>query len=53
MHALRHFYASVLLGAGENVKTLSEYLGHSNAAFALRVCAPDAGQPGPYPPRHR
>ncbi|BCJ74511.1 hypothetical protein CS0771_40550 [Catellatospora sp. IY07-71] len=39
MHALRHFYASVLLDAGENVKALSEYLGHANAAFTLRVYA--------------
>jgi integrase len=30
MHALRHFYASVLLDAGENVKALSLYLGHSD-----------------------
>ena len=28
IHALRHFYASVLLDGGENVKTLSQYLGH-------------------------
>lgn len=27
MHALRHFYASVLLDAGENIKALAEYLG--------------------------
>lgn len=32
MHALRHFYASVLLDAGENVKALAEYLGHSDLA---------------------
>lgn len=30
MHALRHFYASVLLDAGENIKALAEYLGHSD-----------------------
>ncbi|MEU4832044.1 site-specific integrase [Streptosporangium sp. NPDC023615] len=30
MHALRHFYASVLLDAGENIKALSQYLGHSD-----------------------
>ncbi|MFF5917195.1 tyrosine-type recombinase/integrase [Streptomyces flavochromogenes] len=29
MHALRHFYASVLLDAGENIKALSSYLGHA------------------------
>ncbi|WP_228982484.1 site-specific integrase [Streptomyces sp. DH12] len=37
MHALRHFYASVLLDAGENVKVLSTYLGHSDPGFTLRV----------------
>ncbi|MBK3629919.1 site-specific integrase [Streptomyces sp. MBT49] len=37
MHALRHFYASVLLDAGENVKALSAYLGHNDPGFTLRV----------------
>jgi integrase len=37
MHALRHFYASVLLDAGENIKALSHYLGHSDPGFTLRV----------------
>ncbi|MEU4583678.1 tyrosine-type recombinase/integrase [Kitasatospora aureofaciens] len=37
MHALRHFYASVLLDAGESVKALSGYLGHSDPGFTLRV----------------
>lgn len=36
-HALRHHYASVLLDAGENIKALSEYLGHSDPGFTLRV----------------
>ncbi len=39
MHALRHFYASVLLNAGENVKALAEYLGHSDPGLTLRVYA--------------
>ncbi|MFJ8230545.1 tyrosine-type recombinase/integrase [Streptomyces sp. NPDC094448] len=39
MHALRHFYASVLLDAGENVKALAEYLGHSDPGLTLRVYA--------------
>ena len=39
MHALRHFYASVLLEAGENVKAVSEYLGHADPAMTLRVYA--------------
>lgn len=36
-HALRHFYASVLLDAGENIKALSEYLGHHDPGFTLRT----------------
>jgi integrase len=37
MHALRHFYASVLLDAGESIKAPSEYLGHSDPGFTLRT----------------
>ncbi|MFD8049323.1 tyrosine-type recombinase/integrase [Streptomyces chartreusis] len=37
MHALRHFYASVLLDSGENVKALTHYLGHNDPRFTLRV----------------
>jgi integrase len=37
MHALRHFYASVLLDAGESIKAISEYLGHSDPGFTLRT----------------
>ncbi|MFH8443778.1 tyrosine-type recombinase/integrase [Streptomyces sp. NPDC018026] len=37
MHALRHFYASVLLDAWESVKALSEYLGHHDPGFTLRT----------------
>ena len=37
MHALRRLYASVLLDAGESVKVLSGYPGHSNLGFTLRV----------------
>ncbi|MFF5716491.1 tyrosine-type recombinase/integrase [Streptomyces buecherae] len=37
MHALRHFYASVLLDAGESIKALSRYLGHSDPGFTLRT----------------
>lgn len=39
MHALRHFYASVLLDAGGNIKALAEYLGHSDPGLTLRVYA--------------
>lgn len=37
MHALRHWYASVLLGAGESMRAVSEYLGHSDPGFTLRT----------------
>ncbi|MFB6628915.1 tyrosine-type recombinase/integrase [Streptomyces sp. NPDC056362] len=39
MHALRHFYASVLLDAGESIRAVSEYLGHSDPGLTLRVYA--------------
>lgn len=39
MHAMRHFYASVLLDAGEIIKALAEYLGHSDPGLTLRVYA--------------
>ncbi len=29
MHALRHYFASVLLDAGESIRTVSDYLGHT------------------------
>jgi hypothetical protein len=38
MHALRHFYASVLLDAGESIKALSEYLGHSDPGLTVPDC---------------
>jgi integrase len=37
MHALRHFYASVLLDAGESIKAVSAYLGHADPGFTLRT----------------
>jgi integrase len=37
MHVLRHTYASVLLDAGESIKALSGYLGHTDPGFTLRV----------------
>lgn len=36
-HALRHYYASVLLDGGESIKTVSERLGHADAGFTLRT----------------
>jgi integrase len=37
MHALRHYYASVSLADGVNIKELAEYLGHSDPGFTLRL----------------
>lgn len=39
MHALRHFYASVLIDAGESVRAVADYLGHTDPGFTLRVYA--------------
>jgi integrase len=36
-HRNAHFYTSALLDAGESIKALAEYLGHSDPAFTLRV----------------
>jgi integrase len=38
-HQLRHFYASALLAGGVDIKALSEYLGHHDAAVTLKVYA--------------
>ncbi|MER7459210.1 tyrosine-type recombinase/integrase [Micromonospora sp. NPDC126480] len=38
-HDLRHFYASVLIGAGHNPKAVAERLGHADPAMTLRVYA--------------
>jgi len=37
MHALRCFYASALLDAGESIRALSTYLGHADPGFTLRI----------------
>ena len=37
MHQLRHHYASILLSGGVDVGPLSEYLGHHDPGFTLRV----------------
>ena len=39
MHQLRHYYASVLLAGGVDIRALSEYLGHHDPAFTLRIYA--------------
>ena len=38
-HALRHYYASVTLADGVNIKELAEYLGHKDPGFTLRLYA--------------
>lgn len=60
MHALRHFYASVLLSPGVSIKELAAYLGHNDPGFTLRTypdlvpssfeCAPTAVDAGLLPP---
>lgn len=37
MHALRHLFASFMLEQGVSIKELSEYLGHHDPAFTLRI----------------
>ncbi len=37
MHALRHFYASVLLDAGESIRALAGYVGHSDPGLTPLV----------------
>ncbi|MEU5695171.1 tyrosine-type recombinase/integrase [Actinosynnema sp. NPDC020468] len=37
MHALRHLYASMLLGRDVSIKELAEYPGHSDPGFTLRT----------------
>jgi integrase len=37
MHALRHYFASVILDAGESIRALADYLGHSDPGFTLRT----------------
>jgi len=39
MHALRHRYASVLLAGGVDIRALSDYLGHHDPGFTLRIYA--------------
>jgi integrase len=41
-HALRHHYASLLINHGESVKTVSERLGHANAAMTQHLHPPVA-----------
>lgn len=36
-HALRHYFASVVLDGGESIKALAEWLGHDDPGFTLRT----------------
>ena len=36
-HSLRHYYASVLLADGVDIRALASYLGHADPGFTLRV----------------
>ncbi|MFB9730194.1 site-specific integrase [Haloechinothrix salitolerans] len=38
-HQLRHYYASVMLADGVNIRELAEYLGHADPGFTLRIYA--------------
>jgi integrase len=38
-HALRHTFVSRLLEAGENIKTISELIGHTDVSFTLNTYA--------------
>ena len=37
MHALRHYYASITLADGVNIKELAQYLGHGDRGLTLRL----------------
>ncbi|MDX3002044.1 site-specific integrase [Kribbella solani] len=37
LHALRHYFASITLADGVNIKELSEYLGHHDPGFTLQM----------------
>lgn len=38
-HQLRHYFASVMLADGVNIRELAEYLGHADPGFTLRIYA--------------
>lgn len=37
MHALRHYFASVLLSEGVSIRAVADYLGHERASFTLKT----------------
>lgn len=45
-HALRHWFGSVLIEAGESLKAASVYLGHSDLSFTARVYIHQLDQTG-------
>ncbi|MFP3883457.1 MAG: tyrosine-type recombinase/integrase [Actinomycetota bacterium] len=47
MHQLRHHFAFVMLDGGVSIKAVSEYLGHADPGFTLRIYShlmPDTGE---------
>jgi integrase len=44
LRSLRHGYASLLIGAGQNVVFVSRQLGHANPAITLKVYAHEFGR---------
>jgi site-specific recombinase XerD len=37
MHSLRHYYASITVADGVDIKELAAYLGHGDPGFTLRL----------------
>lgn len=37
MHALRHYFASVVLDGGASIRALADWLGHEDASFTMRA----------------
>jgi site-specific recombinase XerD len=37
MHEVRHYYASITLADGINIKELAKYLGHGDPGLILRL----------------
>ena len=44
MHALRHFYASVLIDAGESVRAVADYLGHFDPGASPSASTPTSSR---------
>ena len=50
-HERRHAYASLMIGAGVNAKTLSTYMGHANISITLDRTDTYSQEPSTKPPR--